>query len=268
MPKKSKHVKSNSSIIDKFATPAKLTKQQKRDLKRNNAAAVTSQQAPDTSNPTTVKLTKQQKRDLKRNAKARESSKQNVSEWSQEHPSSTSIAAVEPTIKASVYRRNVHYPPLYLTETQLSQYDIPQDRFVGQNDDCYESVIDSAYQGFSHAPTDTFSRSFHSRFERAMVGLEKEEAYQYDVTQPAGLGTKTAMTYVTRCVVGDPGTTYKYLGLRMFSIPWTKGSVGSSDSSVEIGRLNQMMISKSEELLAKRGKDCGSCQYNLTLINR
>ena len=44
---------------------------------------------------------------------------------------------------------------------------------------------------------------------------------QYDVTQPMGPGTPLAVTKVTRTCVGDPGITYKYLGLRMFAHPWT-----------------------------------------------
>jgi hypothetical protein len=41
-----------------------------------------------------------------------------------------------------------------------------------------------------------------------------------DVTQPLGLSTKLAPTYVRRTLAGENGITYKYLGLRMFSHPW------------------------------------------------
>ena len=57
-------------------------------------------------------------------------------------------------------------------------------------------------------------------FQAAFNGLEKDGAFQYDLTQPAGLGTKIAKTLVTRCLVGDEGITYKYLGLRLLSIPY------------------------------------------------
>jgi len=46
--------------------------------------------------------------------------------------------------------------------------------------------------------------------------------FRTDVTQPFSLGTKCAKTYVTRCLVGDEGTSYKYLGLRMFAHPWSR----------------------------------------------
>jgi hypothetical protein len=45
--------------------------------------------------------------------------------------------------------------------------------------------------------------------------------FRHDITQPFGLGSKCAKTYVTRCLLGDTGTTYKYLGLRMFAHHWT-----------------------------------------------
>ena len=50
---------------------------------------------------------------------------------------------------------------------------------------------------------------------------------RYDCTQPMGPGTSLARTKVTRCLVGTPGITYKYLGLRMFAAPW-KGEEASS----------------------------------------
>ena len=278
MPNKNKRFKSQSLVIDKFESvaPVKLTKQQKRDLKRHNksetAHAVNSTNltgSSTASNDVTataepVKLTKQQKRDQKRNAQVQAGARNTHASSRISHQ--TSHTHPHPT--TSVYKRKTTYPPLYLTDDLISSFTIPHDRFLNENDSSYNSVLASAYQGFKHSPTDTFSTSFHDKFERAMVGLEAEGKYQYDVTQPAGLGTKTAMTYVTRCVVGEPGTTYKYLGLRMFSIPWTPGSVGSSEHSVEIRRLNQEMINRSGVLLAESNEASGSCQFNLTLINR
>lgn len=49
----------------------------------------------------------------------------------------------------------------------------------------------------------------------------KNHWFRQDITQPFGGGTKCAKTYVTRCLMGDAGTTYKYLGLRMFAHAWT-----------------------------------------------
>jgi hypothetical protein len=266
--KSKKSFKSQSLVVEKVSAPiveavVKLTKQKKRDLKRseNTSSTAPSSTAPDEG----VKLTKQQKRDKKRNGISH-------AERGRGHhavkPPLTQVQQPNATTLTSVYKRKTEYPSLYLSQQdQQSSFSIPQERFMTQQDASYDVVIEAGYQGFVHSPTESFSSSFHSKFEEAMIGLEREGKYQYDVTQPAGLGTKVAKTYVTRCVVGDPGTTYKYLGLRMFSIPWTKGSTGSSPHSVHIGELNQDMIKKSQQLLVGRD-EAGTCQYNLTLINR
>ena len=59
---------------------------------------------------------------------------------------------------------------------------------------------------------ESFTGEFHEAFESALRGLE--DRYQYDITQPAGLNSKLAKTLVSRCLLGDEGITYKYLGLR------------------------------------------------------
>jgi hypothetical protein len=93
--------------------------------------------------------------------------------------------------------------------------------------------------------------------------------FQYDMTQPHGLGTKVARTFVTRCLVGEPGITYKYLGIRMFSHPWTEGQPGASAATVTVGRLNDLLVVRSKELLKTMAREqVGATAYNLTLINR
>lgn len=56
--------------------------------------------------------------------------------------------------------------------------------------------------------------------QNSLESMSRGGIFRTDVTQPFGLGTKCAKTYVTRCLVGSPGTTYKYLGLRMFAHQW------------------------------------------------
>ena len=130
-------------------------------------------------------------------------------------------------------------------------------------------ALDTCYRGFVAKPPRDFDEDFHGAFQCALDGLEKCGAYQFDVTQPAGLGTKTAKTFVTRCLVGQAGITYKYLGLRMFSIPWNRGECGASEHSIAIGELNARLVDRSRSLLREMDRECtGSCSYNLALINR
>jgi alpha-ketoglutarate-dependent dioxygenase FTO len=198
-----------------------------------------------------VKLTKQQKRDLKRNAKKQQfkaplpPQKRNLVEGS------------------SVYKRATTYP------APFQNFRGAKDRFVTPDNKQYKAIVDSSYKGFATLPPNKFPTEYHDEFQSALETLDSQGVYQFDMTQPAGLGTKLARTFVTRCLVGDPGITYKYLGLRMFAYPWTEKEVGATESLVQIGTLNRMLVDKTKSLLDGLEKDTvGSCDYNLTLINR
>lgn len=167
----------------------------------------------------------------------------------------------------SVYKRETLYPP------GLTDFEGPWDRFLTPEDKEYQSVVDQCYKGLQVCSPDKFDAKFRADFDAALEGLDVEGFYQYDVTQPQGLGSKTAKTFVTRCLLGDAGTTYKYLGIRMFSVPWAAGPKGdaslTSAHAIAIGRSNKRLVEHSTKLLKKEGKDrVGSCQYNLTLVNR
>ena len=198
------------------------------------------------------KLTKQERRNLNKKNK------------------SLNIQVSQPTKEApteSVYKRETVYP------SAVTDYSGPWDRFLTPEDEEYQSVVDQSYKGLHVCLPSQSDGKFRSEFDTALEGLDVEGFYQYDVTQPQGLGTKTAKTFVTRCLVGDAGTTYKYLGIRMFSIPWNLGpkedSSLTSQHALTVGRLNQRLIERTTKLLSKEGKSkAGSCQYNLTLINR
>ena len=226
-----------------------------------------------------IKLTKQQKRDLKRNAKAKAAMKggatvgvafatgRNLSSSS----ASTSAGAVhEKTVvkpSVSAYKRETVYPSKPLMKPPPSS----SGAFISPSwhPQYYRELLNTSYRGFVQTPSSSFEKSFHENFQASLLGLDKLNVYQYDITQPAGLGTKIAKTFVSRCLVGEPGVTYKYLGIRMFSIPWEASSVGASPHSIEIGKLNQKLIEHTKELLLNSGrKEFGSCKYNLTLINR
>ena len=92
-------------------------------------------------------------------------------------------------------------------------------------------------------------------------------------------GKHSSRTFVKRTLVGNPGITYKYLGLRLFAHAWS--GPGTPPLLKAIGDLNQDMIrmtlkhnnSTKRRLLVSKGSNqqehgCeGSCEYNLTLIN-
>ena len=201
-------------------------------------------EAPSVKDVQVTKLTKQQKRDLKRK--------------------NHSVTQLKRVINVeSVYKRPVERPQPYGLPCEV------KNRFLTPSDNCYNDVISTCYDSFKLQSPATFDKNFHVRFKTALEGLETDDIYQFDFIQPAGLGTDIAKTFVTRCLIGVPGTTYKYLGLRMFSIPWTMGEVGASKHSIEIGRLNLILIQRSKMLLNELHRPyVGSCEFNLTLINR
>ena len=221
-------------------------------------------QAPHVMAPQSGLSSKQQKRDMKRAAKAAAAAgahgglKVNV-------PATLPAAA-----PISAYKRpNAHPMPYYST----AQTAVRHPDFLTPDSPLFGDVLRRCYRGFIIEDEFKYSSDFHERFTGSLKALESNTPFlKYDITQPGGLGTKIARTYVSRCVVGAPGITYKYLGLRIFAYPWTAGEVGATPETIEIGRLNEEMVRRSSQLLcAHRSADhpyTGSCQYNLTLINR
>jgi hypothetical protein len=164
----------------------------------------------------------------------------------------------------SVYKRETIYP------LPTPWYTGPRNRFLTPNDADYERILASSYSGYALEAKECFQQDFHSKFLNSLQSLDEKGIFQFDITQPAGLGTKIAKTFVTRCLVGDAGTTYKYLGLRMFSLPWDEIDAGSEIQAEcrAISEVNQELISHTKNLLEEQRRPVRGHQYNLTLINR
>jgi alpha-ketoglutarate-dependent dioxygenase FTO len=157
----------------------------------------------------------------------------------------------------------------------------------------YRKAIETSYEGFSvdyHNPNDVDHSTFdHDKIEDSMDIMNQHGYFRTDVTQPFGLGTKLAKTYVTRCLLGEEGTTYKYLGLRLFAHPWTVNPKHRIDPSLKeavetIAKLNTSLTERTRHhldvLKEKRSKrnDAtpgsplwhvkGRAKFDVTLINR
>jgi len=151
--------------------------------------------------------------------------------------------------------------------------------------DSYQQALKTAYEGF--VVDESIAEPDESDIQGSL--LQMSQYFRRDVTQPFGLGTKCAKTYVTRCVVGDCGTTYKYLGLRMFSVPWSandtmeaKGNTAASlvcpsTDCQTIWRLGQTLANRTVNHLQdlnrqrqKRGAPPtrGRGKFDICLINR
>ena len=125
-------------------------------------------------------------------------------------------------------------------------------------------ILANHYQGFVHENATSFPTLFHARNKTLFEKLRDGNYFQYDLIRAGG---KTmSKTFVKRTLVGEPGITYKYLGLRIFAHSW-KGP-NSNPLFREVFALNQEMIKRTQAAKKnEEGKLAGSSQYNLTLIN-
>lgn len=170
-----------------------------------------------------------------------------------------------------------------------SNLKVPKDRFlrdVSPYRESYRKAIETSYEGFVvdyYKSDDVDHDKFdHKKIEESMEIMNQHGYFRTDVTQPFGLGTKLAKTYVTRCLLGEDGTTYKYLGLRMFAHPWTVNPKHDIDPPLKgaiesIAKLNNCLTERTEyhlhALKEKRSQrnDAtvkGRAKFDVTLINR
>lgn len=188
-------------------------------------------------------------------------------------------------------------------------YKTPKNEFLrneGKYKKSFQKSLETCYEGFvvdypeeiNDKEKEPINHYNHKLLQKAFVVLENTGIFfRTDITQPFGLGTKCANTYVTRCLLGEDGTTYKYLGLRMFAHPWnifeneerSKDDREMSESesmSVEkaiqiIYELNQQLTQRTKNHLNNlnqnrrktRGQTTsmmvkGRAGFDVTLINR
>ena len=123
----------------------------------------------------------------------------------------------------------------------------------------FQKHLQDHYKGFVHLPVDRLEpRDFHEEFKNSLERLRDAGYYQYDVVMAGG--KYSSRTFVKRTLVGNPGITYKYLGLRLFAHAWS--GPGCTPLMKSIGDMNQSMIKMTEQFPENE-----RCDYNLTLIN-
>jgi alpha-ketoglutarate-dependent dioxygenase FTO len=168
---------------------------------------------------------------------------------------------------------------------------LPEDKTFLTPDDgkLFEDCLKTSYANFKWQEPQDLEASLHTSYDQCFQQLEG--LYLYDAVQPGG--QRVSKTFVRRTLIGKPGSTYKYLGLRLFSHPW--GGVDEDDEApsgaadnlelmialgyskqharalLQMGDLNQILVKKTTVELDKLRtpqKLLGSCDYSLTLVNR
>ena len=165
-----------------------------------------------------------------------------------------------------------------------------------EDGDEFSSCHKECYKGFCWDEPDEIPHSIHDNFTNALDTMNDSGLFLYDVVQPGG--KRSSLTFVTRTLVGMPGSTYKYLGLRLFSHPWCavdekfeKKEKYDKQSEIEnliklgydkncaralikIGQLNHTLVHRTNEKLETQIKSTvkdelvGSADFTITLINK
>mmetsp|Transcript_2131 Transcript_2131/g.3059 ORF Transcript_2131/g.3059 Transcript_2131/m.3059 type:complete len:523 (+) Transcript_2131:140-1708(+) len=150
----------------------------------------------------------------------------------------------------------------------------------------FKGCLATSYQRFCWEEPQDLEETMHESFDKCFKDLEG--MYLYDSVQAGG--QRVSQTFVRRCLIGNPGSTYKYLGLRLFSHPWSLHSehdnvkmeqveslveLGYStrhaEALTQMGHLNKILMEKTEKQLdvhVPAETLRGSSDYSLTLVNR
>lgn len=147
-------------------------------------------------------------------------------------------------------------------------------RVLDASDARFGEALRVAYEGFE--VDEGVPVAVRAAFGEAFDAMERCGLFTYDMVSAGGKGGVTK-TGVTRTLVGAPGITYKYLGLRLFAHPWSGAMVGEGvgeDGAAalrRLGELNAWLATRAKERCVQlRGADGGGgrTDFNLTLVNR
>lgn len=176
--------------------------------------------------------------------------------------------------------------------------------FLTLDDDAdnFLSCQKECYKGFCWDDPKDIPSSIHEDFQTTLNAMNDSGLFLYDIVQPGG--KKCSFTFVTRTLIGDPGSTYKYLGLRLFSHPWCAVNdrfdkvccernnhnnmtqniqnlvqlgykTTCAKALIKMGYLNQELTKKTKEKLKseikpflKDDQPVGSAEFTITLINK
>ncbi|XP_077993603.1 alpha-ketoglutarate-dependent dioxygenase FTO-like [Glandiceps talaboti] len=93
-------------------------------------------------------------------------------------------------------------------------------KFLTPLDEEYKKVVEESYANLSLQQSNEICRDLRDRVEWAFQVL-LSEGYLYQ--DRVKLKSRTVITPVSRTLIGQPGLTYKYLNLRLFTLPWCFG---------------------------------------------
>jgi alpha-ketoglutarate-dependent dioxygenase FTO len=150
----------------------------------------------------------------------------------------------------------------YVAPPELAK--VPAGYLLEPGEPHYDACVRQCYRGFVHQPAGV-PAPMEQRLLGALESLKANGYFHCDVVQGMGSWMRT---FVRRILVGAPGMTYSYLGLRIFAHPWER-KAGATPEMEVIARTNDAVTVATQRLLDE-GKGVGKggrCDYNVTLIN-
>ncbi|XP_072013359.1 alpha-ketoglutarate-dependent dioxygenase FTO-like [Amphiura filiformis] len=146
--------------------------------------------------------------------------------------------------------------------------------YLTPEDEGYSQLVASKYSNFVLQQSQEFPERLQEKLAWAFNTLQAEGFFHRDWVRVKG---RSFPTYVSRLLIGDPGVTYKYLGLRLFPLPWTFPGRSPQNDIEEacsiIGELNAHFKEMSRKFITeKRVTDvrtgvCTSSNDEGTLVN-
>ncbi|XP_064191890.1 alpha-ketoglutarate-dependent dioxygenase FTO [Anguilla rostrata] len=89
--------------------------------------------------------------------------------------------------------------------------------FLSPSDPGFQELWESSYTGLALRPADSLPAALHDRVRAALHALQRRGCLFRDLVRIRG---RDVFTAVSRSLLGGPGDTYRYLGTRLFALPW------------------------------------------------
>ncbi|KAJ7994889.1 hypothetical protein DPEC_G00254140 [Dallia pectoralis] len=89
--------------------------------------------------------------------------------------------------------------------------------YLGPADDGFHKLWESSYSGLALRRSCFLPEELHTRVEAALLTLRRKGCFLRDLVR---VRDRDVFTAVSRVLLGQPGTTYRYLDTRLFTIPW------------------------------------------------
>ncbi|KAI1890133.1 hypothetical protein AGOR_G00170510 [Albula goreensis] len=89
--------------------------------------------------------------------------------------------------------------------------------FLSPSDPGFQQLWESSYSGLTLRPASSLPADLHERVQSALHSLQRRGCLLRDLVRIRG---RDVFTAVSRTLLGKPGHTYRYLGTRLFALPW------------------------------------------------